>query len=786
MLRDRVIAAIEGFVFIHRRFVLAFFAAFTLLMAYYATHLRIDAGFEKLLPYDHPYIETFKQYRSDFGGADRILVAVRATEGDMFTPEFFKILKGVTDEVFFLPGVDRSRVQSIFTPNVRFIEIVEGGFSGGNVMPAEFQPTPEGMAEVRENILKAGIVGRLVANDFTAAMVSAQLAEIDPATGERLNYIDFAHKLEEKARKPFENERFEIHIIGFAKMIGDIADGAAGVVAFFGVAALITYLLVFFFTHSQRVTLLAILCSAIGVLWDLGLLMMLGFGIDPMSILVPFLVFAIGCSHAVQMSNAYSAELQLGADNVSAARAAFRRLVIPGTVALVTDSVGFLTISFIKIRMIQELAIVAGLGVMLLLFTNLFLLPVLLSYLRLGDAYRARMIRWSEFRERLWKPLSAVAERKWAPVILGVAVLLFAFGLYEAKRLQIGDIQAGVPELRPDARYNRDAYVITSKFSIGVDILSTIVETGPDGCIEHDVMAEMDRFDWRVANVPGVQSTISMPQVAKRISSGWNEGSLKWRTLPRSSINMVQAVRPIIENPTGLMNRDCSAMPVLAFAEDHKAETIQRIVDAVKEFSNGAEKNKYRLASGNLGVMAATNEEVKRTQFPILFWVWLVTVTLCLISFRSLRVTLCIIIPLGAVSILCNGLMSLLGIGLKVNTLPVAALGVGIGVDYGVYIFGRMQGLLAQGKGLREAYHETLRVTGAAVLVTGLTLAIGVATWVFSALKFQADMGLLLSFVFLANMLGALFVLPALASLFFPAGSKSGTRASAAKQSYGS
>jgi predicted RND superfamily exporter protein len=312
-------------------------------------------------------------------------------------------------------------------------------------------------------------------------------------------------------------------------------------------------------------------------------------------------------------------------------------------------------------------------------------------------------------RERMWAPLSAAATRRKGVVIIVVAAILLGLGLARARNLQIGDLQAGVPELRPDSRYNQDAELITKRFSIGVDIMSAIVETVPDGCIQYDVMEEMDRFDWRLANVPGVQSTLSLPQVAKRIGAGWNEGSLKWRVLPRSSVTMVQVVKPV-ETSTGLLNRDCSAMPVMVFAEDHKAETIERIVAAVKGFAEkDAKVNKYRLAAGNLGVMAATNEEVKKTQFPILFWVWLVVIVLCLLSFRSVRVTLCIVVPLGLVSVLCNGLMSLLQIGLKVNTLPVAALGVGIGVDYGVYIFSRMLLLMGPGRKLREVYRETLR-----------------------------------------------------------------------------
>ena len=770
---SRIASSIEGFVFTQRKPILVLFALITLFMGYQVSKLRIDAGFEKLLPLKHPYMQTFTQYQEEFGGANRLLIAVRAKEGDIFKPDIFKVIKDVTDEVFFLPGVNRSTVTSIFTPNVRFIEIVEGGFEGGNVIPAEFRPTPEGMAEVRENILKAGIVGRLVANDFSAAMVSAQLVEIDPATGEHLDYIVVSNHLEESIRNKYSSEdvdiMIDIHIIGFAQIIGDIAHGASGVVVFFAVALLITYVLVYLFTHSQRLTLMAILCSVIAVLWDLGLLRLLGFGIDPMSILVPFLVFAIGVSHGVQMVNAVSGEIQKGADGLTAARSSFRRLMLPGGVALFTDTIGFLTILLIEIRIIQELALTASLGVMVIIFTNLLLLPILLSLMNFKGEYREKLIHGAEKREKIWQAFAPVTEKKPAVAIIAVALVLLVFGMYYAPKMQIGDFHAGVPELRPDSRYNQDAALITDKFSIGVDIITVIVETVPDGCIEHDVMDEIDRFQWHMANVPGVQSTISMPQAAKIINAGWNEGNMKWRVLPRNPQTLVQSVKHI-ETHTGLLNRDCSVMPVLMFTEDHKAETIKRIVAAVKAYAaeNDSDRHRFRLATGNVGVMAATNEVVDATQFRILVYVYAAVITLCLITFRSWRVTLCIILPLSLVSVLCYALMAVLGIGLKQSTLPVAALGVGIGVDYGIYIFNRMKGAMDEGANLRQAYLETLRMTGSAVLVTGLTLAAGVATWVFSDLQLQADMGLLLSFMFFANMLGALFMLPSLAFFFFP------------------
>lgn len=760
---------LERLLFARRGVVLTLFVAATLFLGWRASGLHVDAGFEKLLPLEHPYIQTFLDYREEFGGANRLLIAFEAREGDIFTAEFLARFKALTDEVFFLPGVNRASVRSMVTPNVRFIEIVEGGFTGGNVMPADFRPTEEGLAEVRENVLRAGIVGRLVANDFTAAMVTAELLEMDPATGERLDYLEVARRLEERVRKPFVDEHFDVHIIGFAKMIGDIADGAAGVVAFFGLAFVITMALVFAFTRSVRLTLLPLLCSIVAVVWDLGLLTVLGFGLDPMTILVPFLVFAIGVSHGVQMVNAVSAELARGSDAPAAARTAFRRLLVPGSIALVTDTIGFLTILLIDIGIIRELAITSSLGVGVIILTNLLLLPVLLSYLRFPEGFRDRLARAAEGRERLWHGFEGVTRPRGAATALVVAGALLAVGLVGARGLRIGDLQAGVPELRPDSRYNRDAAFISEHFSIGVDLLSVIVETVPNGCIEYDVMSAIDRFEWQMANVPAVQSTMSMPQVAKVLNAGWNEGALRWRILPRNSQTMVQATS-WIETSTGLLNRDCSAMPVILFTEDHKAQTIERITGAATAWAgeHDSPRHRFRLATGNVGVMAATNEVVSAAQVPMLLWVYAAVVTLSLVTFRSVRATLCIVLPLGLVSVFCYALMAFLEIGLKVSTLPVAALGVGVGVDYGIYIFSRMQTALRAGESLVEAYRDTLRVTGSAVLITGLTLGIGVSTWTLSALQFQADMGLLLAFMLFTNMLGALFLLPALARVLFP------------------
>lgn len=745
-------------------------AALTGVMLWFATHLRVDASFNKSLPTNHPYIQTFTKYQSEFGGANRVIIALLAKDGDIFTPHFFAQLKAVTDEATFLPGVDRAQVQSLFTPNVRYIEVIEDGFAGGNVIPADFAPTAASFAKVRENIIKSGKLGQLVANDFTGAIVSVQLLEIDPATGKKLDYTRVAAGLEAIRDRVARDSAgaVTVHVIGFAQVIGDISRGARGVLFLFGISIFVTALLVWSYAGRWKLAAAPVLCSLVAVVWQLGGLTALGYGIDPFSILVPFLVFAIGVSHGVQKISMFRNEVFAGHDGPTAAKRAFMLLIVPGVVALLTDTVGFITMMVIKIPAIHELAITASLGVGVIIITNFFLLPILLSYLRLPPTYGLWVAARRARGNVLWDRLAQAMRPKTSAIIIVVSLLIGGWAWWQGKRVHIGDTQAGVPELRQSSRYNTDTRLITQKFSIGVDMLSVIVETAPNGCVDHEVVTLMDQFEGHLRAVPGVQSVISLPAIAKIVNAGWNEGSLKWRILPRDPAALAQAVSPI-ETSTGLLNADASVMPVMIFLTDHKAETLRAVTDAVKAFAaaHPTPKAKFLLASGNAGVMAATNEVVKATQTPIVLWVFGAVIVLCLLTFRSVAATLCIVVPLAIVSELAYVLMVWCGIGLKTSTLPMVALGVGIGVDYGIYLFARLHASLQAGEYFEEAMAAAFRDTGAAVVFTGLTLAIGVSTWLFSAIKFQADMGALLTFMFLVNMLAAIVLLPAMARWFW-------------------
>jgi predicted RND superfamily exporter protein len=556
-----------------------------------------------------------------------------------------------------------------------------------------------------------------------------------------------------------------IHIIGFAKIIGDLLDGITSIFLFAIITLVITSILLFAYTRSLRGTLSPLLCSVIAVIWQLGLLTTLGYGINAYSILIPFLVFAIGVSHGVQVVNAFLGESIAGHDRRGSAQRAFRALYIPGMTALVSDAIGFITMVLIPIQVIKDLGIAASVGVAVVALTNLVLLPVLMSYIgvtkkTLEHHRRARSADKS--RERAWRWLSLLASGRLAPVSVFIAAIGFAVGLYGWQNLQIGNLDPGAPELHPDSRYNLDNKYITDNYATSSDIFVIMVETEHEKCTEFANLDLIDRFVWHMQNVPGVSSAMAATEVSKLYAAGYNEGNLKWATINRDQRLLGSTFDQM---PGALMNTTCSLLPVALFLTDHKADTLQRVVDAAEAFveQNTQDGIHFALAAGNAGIEAATNQEIATAQTRMILLIYSVVGVLVFISFASWRAVICIMVPLALTSFLAQALMAYLGIGVKVATLPVIALGVGVGVDYGIYIYSKLTYFLRHGNGLREAYYKTLTTTGEAVSLTGVMLAVGVATWIWSPIKFQADMGLLLTFMFLWNMVGALWLLPALA-----------------------
>ncbi|KQW01521.1 RND family transporter [Rhizobacter sp. Root1221] len=768
---------IERAFFNHRAWVMGLCLLLTLLLGWQATALRLNASFEKTIPTQHPYIANYLANKGNLAGQGNAMrIVVETTGASIFDKAYLDALQKLNDEIFLLSGVDRPFMKSLWTSNTRWVAVTEDGLDGNTVMGDSYDGSPASLAEVRANVERSGEIGQLVAGDFKSSIIFVPLLDKDPRTGAALDYGDLSRKIE-GLRARYESDALRIHVVGFAKVAGDLIEGLQQVLQFFGLALLICAAVLYGYTRCARSTTLVVACSLVAVVWQFGLLALLRYELDPYSVLVPFLVFAIGMSHGAQKMNGIMQDIGRGTHKVVAARYTFRRLIVAGATALLCDAVGFAVLSIIQIQVIQDLAAIASIGVAVLIFTNLVLLPVLLScvgvspraarrslQLETGDATGPDLQAHAQPQRTswMWHQLDRFTRRGPALAAIAVSVVLAVVGYAISLHLKIGDLDPGAPELRADSRYNRDNDYLARHYTASSDILTVMVATPEDQCTRYDTLAKLDRLAWQLEQLPGVESTNSLAQLSKLAMVGYNEGNLKWFELfpNAAALGGVQT-----RAPRELFNQSCSFLSLYVYLKDHKAETLTRVVDEVERFiaAHPADGERFMLAAGSAGIDAATNIVVGKAMREMLLWVYGAVVLLCWITFRSWRAVVCAVLPLVLTSILCEALMVGLGMGVKVATLPVIALGVGIGVDYALYVLSVMLAQLRAGQTLSAAYLRALQFTGRVVMLTGITLALAVGTWAFSPIKFQADMGILLAFMFVWNMVGALVLLPALA-----------------------
>jgi predicted RND superfamily exporter protein len=770
-------SVVERALFNHRLIVLGLCLLVTVLLGFQATRLKLNASFEKMIPGDHPYIVNYLKYRDELSGlGNAVRIAVVAPGETIYDKQYLQTLQQLNDEVFLLPGVDRAHMKSLWTPSTRWAGVTEEGLEGGPVIPEAYNGSPASVQQLRRNVERSGQIGQLVARDLRSTIIYVPLLA-ETRDGQPLDYARLSGQLEQIRAKYGEGAsqaaQVEIHITGFAKVVGDLIEGLYKILLFFGIALAISHKMLYAYTRCMRSALLVVACSLVAVVWQLGLLTLLGYELNPYSVLVPFLVFAIGMSHGAQKMNGIMQDVGRGLHKVVAARLTFRRLFLAGLMALLCDAVGFAVLMIIQIRIIQDLALIASLGVAVLIVTNLILLPVLLSYIGVNGKAAKRSLRGEEAeaaglaQPRFWRFLALFTQRRWAAATVAASAILAAVGFMVSLDLKIGDLDPGAPELRPDSRYNRDAAYMTTHYGASSDVLAVMVKTPDQGCANVDTLLKVDQLEWELGQLPGVDTTNSLARLNRGVSIGLNEGNPKWYDLlnSQSMANTVTAGAP-----RGLYNEYCNLLTVYAYLTDHKADTLTGVINHVERFAraNDTKDVQFLLAAGNAGIEAATNMVVKRATHEMLFWVYGAVVLLCLVTFRSWRAVVCAVLPLVVTSILCEALMVALGIGVKVATLPVIALGVGIGVDYALYVMSILLARMRAGDTLSQAYCQALSFTGKVVLLTGVTLAASVATWALSPIKFQADMGILLAFMFIWNMVGALVLLPALAHFLLP------------------
>jgi predicted RND superfamily exporter protein len=765
---------VERVLFNNRPIILFLCFLATIFFGFEATHARLNADYNKMIPVHQPFIVNFLNHNNVLHSqGNAIRIAVQADQGTIINAHYLKVLQEISDQVYLLPNVDRAWMTSLWTPSTRWTAVTAQGLATGPVIGDSYDGSPAQLQVVQQNIYKTGRVGDLVSNDFTSSIIYVPLLQFDGLTNQPLNYGYLARELN-AIRIKYASQGVTLHIVGFGMVVGDMINDIVPILVFFIVSALIAMAMLYWFTRCVRSTLLVVTASAIAVVWQMGCLPLLGYDLSPYSVLVPFLVFAIGMSHGAQKMNGVMQDIGRGTHPLVAARFTFRRLFLAGFSALMCDAASFAVLLTIHIQAIRELALLASIGVAILIFTNLIMLPMTLSYTGVSKKAALRSLRNESATGRvdhpLWNFLDKFTRKPYATAAIVVALVLGGIGLAAGRHLQVGDLNQGAPELRQSSQYNRDNAYIIDHYSTGSDTLIAMVDTPPQDCVAFPALSAMDRLGWQLQQMPQVQSTQSLGSFVPAVITLVNENSPKWFELIRS--------QPVLDNlqngflPDNLTNFECTFDPFFISLRDHKAATLTAVVDKIQNFmaqpQNQDPSFKMSLAGGNAGIEAATNIVITQANRSMLALVYATVILFCFIVFRSWRAVLCAVLPLVLTSVLAQGLMVALGIGVKVATLPVMALGVGIGVDYALYVLGIVMKELRAGASLSDAYHRTLLFTGKVVLLTGFTLAAGVVTWSFAPIKFQADMGLLLAFMFLWNMLGAMVLLPSLAFFLLP------------------
>ena len=752
-------------IFRFRLHVLIFLGLITLFMGVHAAKLEVGTDFTKMVAQEHEYMRNYRPFKKLFGGGNQVRVSVVRSQGSILDPDFLKKFRKINEDVFFLNGIDRRTVRSLVSPETLVVIINEEGFNLGPVVPFVIPETEEGMAEIGKNINVGGLKGRLVGMDMKSALITGEIYE----TG--VDYLSIYRQLN-GIRDKYSDDDISVRINGFAMVAGFVNEALPKMLLLFSVTILITFVVLYRCFRYLRLAVLPLFSGGLAVLYTLGVTQLLGLTLDPMTTIVPFLVLAIGASHGIQMVKRYLEECVVHAEGYDAALHALAGLIAPGSVALATDVIGFLTIFFVPIGVIRDLALTASIGVGSIVITNVLVLALILSYfknLAPAEAEEAET-RPVAYVKRILAFVSRLTHGRNAYWVVGVSAILLLIGFFNSLTMTVGDVNPGEPLLWEDSVYNLDAADMMEDYMLGTDWLSVVVAGDEVGvCKRYDVLQTMRDYEAEIGSTPGVTVVISGLLLAKMINETFHEGDIRWRALPQTSTDLAWVMASAgSTDDSAFMNMGCQYMNIIVFLNDHKGDTIRRVIKKSKEFIAGHPMSGARLllAGGNGGVMASTNEVVEGAQFPMIGLVYLSVFVLVYLEFRTLRATFFVMAPLFAVSMISTAFMKAMDLGLNVNTLPVSSLGVGVGVDYGVYFYARLQEERRKHSCFADAVSVTFQTTGAAVVYTALTLSAGVLTWVLSLLKFQADMGLLLGFLFFWNMVGAMVLLPALVYIF--------------------
>lgn len=759
-----------AFCIARRKLVTSVILALTVVFGYFAAHVEIKTIFHDLLPKGHPFIEVNDKYNERFGGPNIVSIMVEADEGDIFQPKVLERIKQITDELYLVPAINQFQVISLASRKIRSINSSTAGIE---TKPMMWPELPKDQAEIdllREQVLASPLVyGRYVSPDLRSALVTADFID---------RLIDYEQLYDgiTKIAEKYDGNGVRVRVVGEPLLTGWVVHYLPETFHLFLITIGIMAVLLFVTVRTWRGVLLPMLAGVVSALWALGLASLFKVNFDPLIIVVAFLVTARAISHAVQMLAAFDDELERGFAPIDAAPKALVALFRPGMLGVVVDAVAVAIVAAMPMPLLQKTAFIGAVWLGTIAVSAMVLVPTLLSWVTKphATAFPFDTNRWL-LRPFLTLCATLVLGRRSIAVVLVALAVLLMSGYY-ATRVTVGDALPGTPLLWPDHPYNVDAKAINDTFQ-GSDQMFVVLDgEGPNALKDPAVLTNVDNFQRYLETQPQIGGTVSVVDLIGPVNANLHEGNRRFEELgPVADINGELLFMYMQGTDPGDMDRfvdaDFKDGAVTMFFRDHKGDTIRTAVSRIEEYIENNPlpgESTYRLAGGLVGVLAAVNEEVFARQVESIALALLTLFVLSAIAYRSTVAGL-FYMPLVVMSnTITFAFMAWKGIGMNINTLPVAALGIGLGVDYAFYVVDGVKERFKETGDVVASIRGSLLTAGRGVLITGGTMIAAVLVWYASSLKFQAEMGLLMALWLTVSAITSLLLIPAMIYVFRP------------------
>lgn len=744
----------------------------TLFFALCLTRLEIQTRFSDMIPHNHPYVQVHEAYKDSFAAGNRVTILVKARGKDIIQPDILAEVQRITRELRKVEGVNPQQIVSIAS---RKLKRVSASSEGIVTEPLMGEQVPREQAELKQ-LRQAILSNSMVYGLFVDVAFNSTLIQVD-FYDHLVNYKAIFPQVQAILDASPIKDQVTLHLVGEPVLYGWVANYLPETLTLSLLSLVAMLVLLFVFSRTWRGTLLPLLAGCISGIWALGISALLGYNLDPLVVVVAFIITARAFSHSVQLITRYDDLVQ--GDRVASRRAAeqsMAELFRPSMLGLYADAGAILCVMLTPIPLLHKVAIIGAVWVMSIAVSAVVMTPIMLSWVRRpqGGVHPLNLDFILAAVLRLASLLVATRARY---LVAPVCVVLLAGLVVEASRIQVGDASDGSPILWKEASFNRDSALINRLYPGSEQMFIVIEGRGPDSLKAPEVLDWAQRFSRYMERQPEIGGSVSLADLVVDIRRNLYEGNPRYRELGASQtengelINFyLQGAAP--EDMAQYADRQFQNGAITLFFQDHKGDTLRNAVHYAKRFiaENPLEEAEVKLAGGGLGVIAAVNEVLLRDQIEAIALAFLVVVLCCLVVYRSSVSGIFFIIPVLVSNVVTFAFMSWQGIGMSISTLPVVALGIGLGVDYAFYIVDSIKEYLEKYPTASplEAVLQSIGSAGRGVLLTAFTLAAGVMLWAFSSLRFQAEMGLLIGLWLMVSAFTSLFVMPALALVFKP------------------